>query len=195
MLRRIVRGNERFIALCVELSAEHNFKIWNPELKEALQKARERAVSRRVRTAQQGKPYGLDRVQGDGHSVGGMPSIPTGADASVQAYSRHFRDIAMDYKDQKVDLSRLDAMVALRMRITGHSPDEIESTLRTVAPVVHNQEPARDWDHYAKRTTAYAFGPAGDRQLQTLADHRARWLLVERKVERVHGNERGAMSR
>lgn len=57
----------------------------------------------------------------------------------------------MDYKDRKVDLSRLDAMVALRMRITGHSRNEIESTLRTVAAVVHSQEPARDWDHYAKR--------------------------------------------
>jgi hypothetical protein len=191
----IVRGNERFTALCVDLAAEYNFKIGNPELKEALQQARERAVLRRVRSAQQGKPHGPARVPGDGHSVGGMPSIPTGADARVQAYSMHFRDIAMDYKDQKVDLSRLDAMVALRMRITGHSPDEIESTLRTVAPVVHNQEPARDWNHYAKRTTAYAFGPAGDRQLQTLADHRARWLLVEREVERAHGNERGGMSR
>ncbi len=191
----VIRGNERFIARCVELAAEHNFKIGNPELQEALQMATERAALRRARMAQQSKPHGRDRVQSEGQRVDGMPAMPTTADASVHAYARHFRDIAMDYKDQKVDLSRLDAMVALRMRMTGHSRHEIESTLRTVAAVVHSQEPARDWDHYAKRTTAYAFGPAGDRQLQILAHHRARWQVVERNVERDHRRERGGMSR
>ncbi|MES2900193.1 MAG: TraI/MobA(P) family conjugative relaxase [Pseudomonadota bacterium] len=195
----VIRGNARFIALCVEVAAEHNFKIANPELQESLQQARARAALRRSRTTQQGRLHGPDRIQGGRQRVDAIPPIPAGTDANVHAYASHFRDIAVHYKEQKLDLWRLDAMVALRMRITGHSPDEIESTLRTVAPVVHQQEPARDWDHYAKRTTAHAFGPAGDRQLPNLAIHRERWLLVERKVERKverdHENERGGMSR
>lgn len=191
----VVRGNERFIALCVELAAENNFRIGNPELKEELQKARERNVLRRQRTTQRGSRDQLHRASGVGRDLGGAASIPSGSDAAIQAYVRHFSDIAMDHKDQKMDLSRLDAMVALRMRITGHTSEEIERTLRTVGPIVHKKESARDWNHYAKRTTAYAFGAAGDRQLQSLAEHRARWLLVERDVERAHGNEREGMSR
>lgn len=37
-----VHGNERFRLLCVELAAEHGFKVANPELQHAIAAARER---------------------------------------------------------------------------------------------------------------------------------------------------------
>ena len=52
------------------------------------------------------------------------------------------------------------------MRLTGHQRDEIERAIKKAAPEVRPGE-MRDWDAYAKRTAAVAFGVPGDH----LAEH------------------------
>ena len=63
------------------------------------------------------------------------------------------------------DFSRLDAMIALRLRANGHSLQAVAETIRQCAPSIRQgraKNEGRDWHRYAERTTAYAFGVAGD---------------------------------
>ncbi len=47
--------------------------------------------------------------------------------------------------------SRVDAMIALRMRANGHSRE-------AVAEAIRENPKGRDWQRYAERTVDYAFG-------------------------------------
>jgi hypothetical protein len=60
--------------------------------------------------------------------------------------------------------SRLDARVALFMRVEGHSRENVTEAIRLSAPEVRGGE-KRDWRRYATRTANYAFGMAGDMEL------------------------------
>jgi hypothetical protein len=60
--------------------------------------------------------------------------------------------------------SRLDARVALFMRLEGHSRENVAEAIRLFAPEVRGEE-KRDWRRYAGRTANYAFGMAGDMEL------------------------------
>ncbi|MDR2891623.1 MAG: relaxase/mobilization nuclease domain-containing protein [Deltaproteobacteria bacterium] len=60
--------------------------------------------------------------------------------------------------------SRLDARIALPMRAEGHSREAVTDALRRSAQKLRNEE-QRDWQRYAARTAAYAFGLAGDLEL------------------------------
>ena len=77
------------------------------------------------------------------------------------------------------DYSRVDAMIALRMRANGHSSETVAETIRTCAPTIRENPKGRDWHRYAERTADYAFGMAGD---QDMARNRRYWALW-RKVE------------
>ena len=84
------------------------------------------------------------------------------------------------------DYSRVDAMIALRLRSNGHSREVVEETIRSCAPTIRDSQGGRNWQRYAERTAAYAFGPAGDRDLMRNERYRELW----RKVEGREENER-----
>jgi hypothetical protein len=63
--------------------------------------------------------------------------------------------------------SRLDAKVALFMRMEGHSRENVTEAIRLSAPELRGEE-KRDWRRYAGRTVNYAFGMAGDMELARL---------------------------
>ena len=84
------------------------------------------------------------------------------------------------------DYSRVDAMIALRMRANGHSREAVVETLRTCAPTIRENAKGRDWQRYAERTAEYAFGMAGDRDLER---NRGYWHLW-RKVEGLEETQR-----
>jgi hypothetical protein len=147
-----IRGDERFRSMCVELAAEHGFKIANPELQQALATERERTPS-----------PGTER-----------PTVPERRTAEIVAtrtpadvYRRHLADVTRDRPDQPIHPSRVDAEIAVRMRLTGHRRDEIVRAIKEAVPVVRPGE-MRDWDAYAKRTVAAAFGVPGDRLAECL---------------------------
>lgn len=112
----------------------------NSNLEEEDRKARERAA--RVRTTA---------------SFVGSPGSP------IAAYHAHFNDIHRHMPIE--DASRVDAMIAIRMRATGHSQADIAAAIEQCAPAIRNGEKRRNWHDYAERTANYAFGFAGDREL------------------------------
>ncbi len=109
-------------------------------------------------------------------SRGGV-AIPGTAD---DAYQRHLKDVLEDNKREGrvVDISRVDAIIAVRMRVTGHSQADVEGAIRKGAPVDRGKED-RNWQDYAKRTAGFAFGAAGLRQAAKVEKDRERLMKIE----------------
>ena len=105
------------------------------------------------------------------------PSVQTSPQA---AYFAHYENIRSHITVE--DFSRVDAMIALRMRANGHSPEAVLSAIRDCAPSIRTgTDKRRNWSAYAERTMNYAFGYAGDRDLQ----RNARYLKLWEKIERL----------
>ena len=75
-------------------------------------------------------------------------------------------------------------MIALRMRSNGHGREAVAETIRACAPTIRDTQTGRNWQRYAERTTDYAFGPAGDRNLERNERYRELWRRVEGMEER-----------
>ncbi len=78
------------------------------------------------------------------------------------------------------DYSRVDAMIALRLRSNSHSWESVEETIRACAPTIRENQTGRNWQRYAERTVDYAFGIAGDRDLMRNERYRELWRRIER---------------
>ena len=109
-----------------------------------------------------------------------MPDFRPGE--PVAAYYAHLENIRRHLTIE--DYSRVDAMIALRMRSNGHSRESVEETIRICAPTIRDSQTGRNWQRYAERTVNYAFGPAGDRDLERNARYRELWGKVEGKEEK-----------
>jgi hypothetical protein len=97
-----------------------------------------------------------------------------------QAYFAHYENIRAHLTIE--DFSRVDAMIALRMRANGHSPEAVLAAIRDCAPQIRTgTEKRRNWPAYAERTMNYAFGYAGDKDLQKNAKYLELWQLIENK--------------
>ena len=97
-----------------------------------------------------------------------------------QAYFAHYENIRSHLTIE--DYSRVDAMIALRMRANGHSPEAVLAAIRDCAPQIRTgTEKRRNWPAYAERTMNYAFGYAGDRDLLKNARYLELWHRVENK--------------
>jgi hypothetical protein len=151
-----VHGDEQFRRLCVELAVEHGFKIANPELQQAI------AIDRaRLRVEREHQPV---------HK-------PV-ATSIAEAYRLHLVDVTRKTTDGGTDPSRLDAEVAVRLRLTGHDRDAIARVIKDVAAAMRPGE-HRDWDSYARRAVDFAFGLPGSRLAHHLARRREHLLSVE----------------
>ena len=76
-------------------------------------------------------------------------------------------------------------MIALRLRSNGHSREAVEETIRACAPTTRDLQTGRNWQRYAERTADYAFGPAGDRDMERNERYRDLW-------RRLKGGRKGA---
>ena len=110
-----------------------------------------------------------------------MPDFRPGDTAS--AYYAHLENIRRHLTIE--DYSRVDAMIALRLRSNGHSRESVEETIRTCAPTIREIQTGRNWQRYAERTADYAFGPAGDRDLVRNERYRDLWRRVEGGEEKA----------
>jgi Large polyvalent protein-associated domain 7 len=162
-----VRGNERFQRMCIELAVEHGFNIANPEFQQTLVAERERIRMTRGERAPGREPRSAEIRE---------------ARTPAEVYRRHLADVTRERPGQHVHPSRLDAEIAVRMRITGHHRGEIVRAIKEAAPADRPSE-KRDWDVYAKRTVDVAFGVPGDR----LADH---LRLQHERFRRLEGRDR-----
>ena len=98
------------------------------------------------------------------------------------AYYAHLENIRRHLTIE--DYSRVDAMIALRMRSNGHSRESVEETIHICAPTIRDSPTGRNWQRYAERTVNYAFGSAGDRDLERNVRYRELWGKVEGKEEK-----------
>ena len=99
--------------------------------------------------------------------------------SAIDAYQRHYRDVLKRQRGGEVDLSRVDSMIAVRMRVTGHDQAAIEGAIRQCAPAIRQKDEGRDWNDYAQRTARYAYSAAGDRQAADLGKYRQQWEKLE----------------
>jgi hypothetical protein len=165
-----VYGDEQFRRFCVELAVEHGFGIANPELQNAI--VEERA---RLRVEHEHRPIRRPVAT----SIG-------------EAYKLHLADIARNATAGRSDPSRLDAEVAVRLRLTGHDRDAIARVIKHSVPALRPGE-RRDWDCYARRAVDFAFGLPGSRVLQQFERQRQHLLSVEGRSleEQVPSRRRG----
>jgi hypothetical protein len=145
-----ITGSMEFKLLCAEVAAKHGIRIVNPELQQVVPLVG-RAPDPRLEIATRVTPAG-------------------------SAYLRHKNDIQR--RLHLVNPSRLDWMIAVRMRVTGHDQRSIKAALREHAPDGRAGE-NRDWNNYAERTVQAAFGPRGDREASRNQPRTRSWVQVE----------------
>ena len=153
-----VRGDEQFKRTCVMLAAEHGFKIVNPDLQQAIAAERERLRPTR------------------------RPDLPARAQPTSMTpaaiYRRHLAEIIREQPERRADPSRLDAEVAVRMAVTGHSREAISKAIREAARADRPNE-KRDWDAYAQRAASYAFSPPGQEMRARLREQEQKFIRLE----------------
>lgn len=111
------------------------------------------------------------------------PLLTSGSHLSSNTvYEAHHQDILLNLKDESIDYSRIDAMIAERMRLTGHSQSDIQAIMEVCAPAIRPVPQRRDWAAYANRTAAYAFSAKADRQLERIERYRDRFLRLEGRI-------------
>jgi hypothetical protein len=162
-----VRGDEQFKRTCVGLAAEHGFKITNPDLQQAIAAGRERLRP----TRKPDRADSRDRRQ---------PESMT----SAAIYRRHLAEIMRQQPQQRADPSRLDAEVAVRMAVTGHSREAISKAIKEAAHANRPNE-KRDWDAYAQRAASYAFSPPGQEICDRLAGRREKLIRLEGRQDEL----------
>lgn len=178
-------GSDDYKRLCVDLAATSGFCITNPELQEAIELRRRQEMERlrlergtsvpappRVERVPPSPPARADRA----------PAVPPPARSPVrdasEAYHRHLEDIRRQLRGRDIDASRLDGVIAVRLRATGHDRAQISQAIANEAAKLRPRE-ERAWSPYAERTVTHAFGPAGDRQIRLLQDAREALLSIE----------------
>jgi hypothetical protein len=108
-------------------------------------------------------------------------------------YIAHRTEILRQLEGRRTDASRVDAQVALRLKMTGHDKDAVEAALKKLGPNYAAANVVRDWSLYARRAVDYAWGPAGKQQEQLMLMQLNQIREVESISERP--KERSLMSR
>ena len=80
-----------------------------------------------------------------------------------------------------MDLSRIDGMIAVRLRATGHDRVSVKNTLQECAPSIRppHEKDKHKWDYYAERTADYAFGYKGDDEISKNQSYIKSWFVLE----------------
>jgi hypothetical protein len=133
-----ITGPTEFKLLCADPATKHGIRINNRDLQEAIAKSTGASLS--------------------------PPEIHSGATSPDISYRSHKRDILN--RIEVPNPSRLDRMIAVRMRVTGHDQKTIAVALRDNANEGRAAE-NRNWSNYADRTAEAVFDPRGDRETAT----------------------------
>lgn len=111
-----------------------------------------------------------------------VPTAPRLTSATA-AYFAHYANIRRHIAE--IDFSRVDAMIAIRLRASGYSQEAVADTILQCGPTIranrpgHSKRETRNWHRYAERTAAYAFGVAGDVALARNEKYFEHWRKIE----------------
>jgi RepB DNA-primase from phage plasmid len=120
----------------------------------------------------------LERKSNKNEEVESSSSVIT---SSTSAYIKHFKDLQSRFLEKEIDFSRIDSMIAVRLRVTGHSQQSIEEAICVCAPLMRPSKDARNWQDYAQRTARYPFSNYGEIQVRALDKYRASWKFIEER--------------
>lgn len=113
-------------------------------------------------------------------------------DSPEQAYYAHFADIRKLFAGQTINFSRVDSMIATRMRLTGHSQESVQQAIEKCAPSIRYDAAgvrSQRWSSYAKRISNYAFGAAGDLAMLQNEEHREKWMELEETPQKEEARQ------
>lgn len=104
-------------------------------------------------------------------------------------YARHQLDITTRLRDV-TNQSRIDSMIATRMRVTGFQQDEIRQTIfnntsRTTPDSYDRKATEEDLQRYSDRTASYPWAPQGERQAEGLKKYEDQWRKLEGRPTRA----------
>jgi len=104
-----------------------------------------------------------------------------------------------------LDYSRLDAMIGVRMRVTGYSSAQVQNAIEENAPAMRKENMTdaqynekyrnRDWHRFAVETTEkFIFGPRGAIQHGKAEEYRPLYMKIEgrsiaREINQFHEME------
>jgi len=116
------------------------------------------------------------------------PSLEDAVREAIRAYKRHHWHVCnllsnLHYSQE--NLSRIDSMIALRLRATGHTQAAIEAAILHCAPQIRigTDRQEHDWPDYARRTAAWAFSPDATKQLrERLWCYVEQWRNIEERA-------------
>lgn len=103
---------------------------------------------------------------------------------TLDAMKIHAFDFLSRHGKKRIDQSRIDAQVALRLRLTGHQREDVEAAMEFFAPTIGGEKLRSDWAIYARKAADFAWGPAGQRQVEMMQPNidLARWLALESEL-------------
>jgi hypothetical protein len=96
-----------------------------------------------------------------------------------------YRELVTKRFPEKMDESRIDAMIALWMRVTGYTDAEIANEIYRQARPLRQEPEHRDWKDYARRTVWYAFGAAGDIDIEAFRPTPEKLLAFHQEAVKV----------
>ena len=102
-----------------------------------------------------------------------------------------YRELLSQKIPEKTDPSRLDAMIALRMRVAGYTKQEVDSEIYRKAQELRRKTEHRNWTEYARRVTKYAFGAAGDIDIAALEPTPEKILAFHQEAETLEAARTG----
>lgn len=108
---------------------------------------------------------------------------------------RAYRELLLKKFPEKMDESRLDAMIALRMRIAGYTRQEVANELHREARPLRKEKESRGWKNYAARTVWYAFGVAGDIDIAAFKPTPEKILSFHQEAERLEAERMAESAR
>lgn len=93
----------------------------------------------------------------------------------------HVKDIMSHRSDAKSNLSVVDSMAAVRMRVTGWSISQIQSAIEAGAKEMRPdvEKHKHVWADYAKRTAHYTETIKGLRDVVSYQNKKGIWLKLE----------------
>lgn len=191
-----LQGDQATLHRCAVLAARNGIQVTNPELQATV-------IEQQVLLGRNGQGAHERTVPMTRHAATSTSRTADGAavQADLQdtltpterALALHSADISARHrrKGEPVDVSRVEGMAAVRLRMTGHSAAEVTQALRSAHRRRHGSESVGD--AYAERAVRYAYGIKAGRTIQRLEVHLRDIFAVEGRGEEYATKQRHAV--
>jgi hypothetical protein len=106
-----------------------------------------------------------------------------------------YREMVKKRFPENMDESRIDAMIALWMRCTGYTYNEVGNAIYKQARTLREARERRDWKEYPQRMLNYAFGAAGDIDIAAFRPTPEKFLSFHQEAERLEAAQQAPRMR